>query len=533
MTTNPVVRRDYFGLGSRLAMAADEEEVFRIAAATFAPSGVELRWWPHREAPAQLVARLEGPTRFLPEERLLLLRVEVRGAPRAVVALGGVGLSEQELVCAELLAGQLSLACEAAQTIWALSRLNAELAMRNRLAEAAANIPELPRFLRAAVAELRRHLRCDGLSLYLMDEASEQLVLTDHVGGSDEAEAAFGRVEMGKGLVGKVAKDGKVRCWHPEDFGPVARPVIERMGFGTGLAVPLRTRARLLGVINPAWFARREVSWDERQTVEALGSHFAAVIEAQLLTDQVRLHAGELAEAQARLVQHERSAAVGEMVALVAHEVRTPLAVLYNAIACLRRGPTTEDATSLMEMVVQEGDRLNRMIEDLVRLTEPPRPQPSPTDLPALLQRALEAVGPHLPPGAQPLALECPEDLPALPLDARVLGYSVECLLRNAAQAVGPAGRIRVSAARVDGPFGAAAQIDIADDGPGVEDEVAARIFEPFFTTRASGAGLGLPLARQLLRGQGGDVTLVDGRSGRTTFRLTLPLTQVPPEGRR
>ena len=523
MTTS-VERRGFFGLGNRLAMAEDEEAVFRIASETLTGNQVALRRWSLDDPACPPMG--DEAVRFVPEDRVLLLRVDVRGSPWAVVSLSGPGVCGEDRPLAELLAGQLSLACEAAQTISALSRLNAELAMRNRLAEAAATITELPDFLRAAVAELRIHLHCDGLSLYLMDENSGEVVLTDHIGGSPEAEALFGRVRLGKGLVGKVAKDGEVRCWHPEDFGPVARPVIERMGFGTGLAVPLRTRSRLLGVLNAAWFQRRQVPWEERQLVCAMGSHFAAVIEAQMLAEALRRSAGDLAQAQARLVQHERMAAVGEMAALVAHEVRTPLAVLYNAIACLRRSPSAEDQAALMEMVLQEGDRLNRMVDDLVLLSSPARSQPAPTDLPALLQRALETARPHLPAKAPHLALECEGELAALPLDARVLGLSVDCLLRNAAQAVTPGGHIRVAASCTRGERGPSAQIDISDDGPGIPQAVAPRIFEPFFTTRAQGAGLGLALARQLLRSQGGDVTLLDGTRGRTTFRVTLPLAQ-------
>ncbi len=233
----------------------------------------------------------------------------------------------------------------------------------------------------------------------------------------------------------------------------------------------------------------------------------------------------ELARAHAELVRRERLAAVGELAAAVAHEIRNPLGVIFNAVSALRRNIAPEEAKGLYDMLQEEADRLNRMVGDLLDFTRPFNPTFEPTGLRALLSAAIAgAVGGEGDPAvAVEVAME--DGLPPVALDPRLMRQALINVLVNAAQAMTNGGKVEVRVRR-EGPF---LQIDVRDAGPGIPPEVRARMFEPFFTTKATGTGLGLAVVKRILESHGGSVSFESAPGQGTVFSLRLPLER--PEG--
>jgi len=222
------------------------------------------------------------------------------------------------------------------------------------------------------------------------------------------------------------------------------------------------------------------------------------------------------------LLQRERLAAIGEMAAVMAHEIRNPLGVFFNAVGGLRRlvhGPA--DADSLLAVAWEEAERLNRLVADLLEFAHPYSPRLEPTDLAPIVRNAAAAVArdpslPHVRVSA--IDVLVPEGLPRIAADPPRLHRALVNLLANALQHVAPGGSVKISAERAgEGEV----RISVYNDGASIPPEIVGRIFDPFFTTRAAGTGLGLAVVRRIVEDQGGRIGL-DAREAGVSFSVWL-----------
>ncbi len=239
------------------------------------------------------------------------------------------------------------------------------------------------------------------------------------------------------------------------------------------------------------------------------------------------------------LVQRERLAAVGELAAAVAHEVRNPLAAISGCIEMLRglnRERSGElEQERLMSIVLREIERLDALIADFLQFARPAPPKPEPVAVDAALAEVAEMCRAACPSGVR-VRVVAPEGLRVL-VDPTQLRQVLWNLVRNAVQAVGERGTIALSAARAPGAApqadaaslrsgaadeGGAVEIVVADDGPGIEPEVLERIFDPFFTTKPSGTGLGLATVHRIVTAHGGSIDVQSARGVGARFRVRL-----------
>ncbi len=285
-------------------------------------------------------------------------------------------------------------------------------------------------------------------------------------------------------------------------------------------------------------------------------------LAGSILWDEDRSEAGrilifkdvtEVVAMERQLRQSERLAAVGEMSANMAHEIRNPLAAISGSVQVLRAGvPGGEvdpERDQLMQIVVRETDRLSGLIQDFLQYARPRPPSCEPIllgdlieDVGRLIESSLpETVHLRLEPGSGICALADPGQL-------RQVLWNL-CL--NAAQAMPEGGELRVEVRAVDGepPQGAASarrngteegareesgasrwvELVVADTGVGIPFEAQEHIFEPFFTTKKEGSGLGLPTVHRIVESHGG-MLQVESEEGRgTTFRICLPWTEERP----
>jgi two-component system, NtrC family, sensor histidine kinase HydH len=212
----------------------------------------------------------------------------------------------------------------------------------------------------------------------------------------------------------------------------------------------------------------------------------------------------------------------------VAHEVRNPLGVIFNAVASLRRMLKPEgDPAMLLDILAEESDRLNRMVGDLLDFTRPREPILHAEDIPRLLQDAVEAArawqGGN---GRLTVSIEVEPELPRVPLDRRLIRQVLVNVLLNAIQSMPQGGRVQVRARREVHGQREMLRIDVADQGCGIPTELVHRVFEPFFTTKAQGTGLGLAVVKRIIEEHHGELSLESAPGRGTTFTFRLPFTQ-------
>lgn len=235
----------------------------------------------------------------------------------------------------------------------------------------------------------------------------------------------------------------------------------------------------------------------------------------------IRTQMEAIEAARARLVQSEKLAALGQLSASIAHEVRNPLAVIRSAAQSLGESVAGRDAEGerACRFITAEIDRLTSVVGSLLAFARPLRLDLKPVAVDELFDGALQLAAPDL----TRAHVQVARPLPTAPLrvraDVDLVRQVLVGLLVNAVEAVGRNGAITLDAHDREG----AIEIEVADSGPGVPTELRSRIFEPFFTTRAKGTGLGLPIARQIIEAHGGKLDVGERRGGGARFTVRLP----------
>jgi PAS domain S-box-containing protein len=228
----------------------------------------------------------------------------------------------------------------------------------------------------------------------------------------------------------------------------------------------------------------------------------------------------DLKAMEARLLERERLAAVGELAAMVAHEVRNPLAGIRGGCEILLEGyPAGEAKHDIGEEIIRQVDRLNRTVHDLLAFARPKAADPVPTDLHALMDRVIGNL--RQDPATQGVTVERSYD-PAFPIvavDARQIEQVLINLLQNAFQAIGHRGTVSL-ATRANGDR---VEIAVRDSGAGIAQDKMEHIFKPFFTTRSQGSGLGLAIVKKIVEAHGGAIRVESPPSGGALFTVALP----------
>jgi two-component system sensor histidine kinase HydH len=260
----------------------------------------------------------------------------------------------------------------------------------------------------------------------------------------------------------------------------------------------------------------------------AVGHLVDARARARRDAETIRRQMRELEESQRVAAQNEKLAALGELAAGVAHEVRNPLGVIRASAAMVQESfDPGEEPYRACRFICEETDRLNGLITSLLGFARPTRPRPQLLSMEKVLDRALQLGGPDLERRRVEVERRVHPGIPQLAADPDLLAQMVLGLLTNAAEALGSGGRVEL---RVEPrPAGEGLVLDVADSGPGVSLEDAGRIFDPFYTTKDTGTGLGLAMAARIVQTHGGHIEVIQGAGagpgGRgACFRVQLPV---------
>lgn len=233
----------------------------------------------------------------------------------------------------------------------------------------------------------------------------------------------------------------------------------------------------------------------------------------------------------------DRLAALGEMAAAIAHEVKNPLAGIEVMAGLLRRRiPDLPDAQSLVNDIISEAKIANAIVLEVLEFVRPIRLQVERTSIAQVLHDAVTLAERKVNRGGVNITLNVQEQLPLIQADHQQLCQLFSNLVINGLEALDGKGMIAITAAQgveyqepIAKPAGqdpaATLVVDVVDDGPGVPPEIAERVFNPFFTTKPQGSGLGLAIVRKIVDAHNGHIDLATAPGQGTRFRVTLPLS--------
>ena len=214
---------------------------------------------------------------------------------------------------------------------------------------------------------------------------------------------------------------------------------------------------------------------------------------------------------------------LGEMAAVVAHEVKNPLTGIRGAVQIIgSRLPAGSRDADVIKEIVSRIDALNDLMKDMLLFARPPQARMTSVDPVPIVTTVIGLV--RQDPGARDVSIDVEGESPAIHADAELLKLSLQNLLLNAVHAVQGKGRIRVLVRASD----EMCTIAVADSGPGIPPEVREKLFTPFFTTKSRGTGLGLSTAKRFVEAQGGSIAIECPPTGGTTVILKLRLADQP-----
>lgn len=403
--------------------------------------------------------------------------------------------------------------------------------LRRRL-ESAASLEDVVGEIVRALGESRRVT--DG-SVYLRDGNGPGYRLAGHVG-----QRPVPRIETvsAHAFLERLAREGVLVLENlerereeREELGDVREAttlgeIIDTMReLNAALVAAVRGEAEIYGFLCLRDDRLRDAyAPEEIVVIRSLAARIASAVESLRLYERLR--------------DRDRLAALGEMAAGLAHEIRNPLGSIKASAQFLseiaEQGGAAEE---FLGIIVEEVDRLNRVVTSFLDYARPTRGEATPIDPTATIERTLHLVRPDLGHDLE-LVVETAPSLPPVRIDPERLRQVLLNLVQNAAQAMEGKGTlvVRTSVRQSDpsGPTrGRMVEIEVIDSGPGLPDRVRENLFVPFVTTKDRGTGLGLAISQRIVSAAGGRIEArvrkdAEGRSIGTTFAVQLPVPDEP-----
>jgi signal transduction histidine kinase len=454
-----------------------------------------------------------------------------------VAARPGELFSDDELAFLETVGRQLCLAIERAKHLRAESARLQEaraLAAINRAIGTSLEIGEVLE----AVGETALELISAERVMVLLGSDPER-VRVAHISGAPHPELRAGQeldlVAHGARLLRKVIEEcgtHVVEDWQTDER--VNKVLARRWDLGSAVVACLSVKDRTLGALMLSRASASRWPPEAVELAEALAAQAAVAIEKAHLYEELRRAYQELKDAQARMIQSEKMAAVGTFASGLAHEVRNPLNSVALQLSLLERRTAslepelTSEIKELIGIIREEVKRLDGLVSDFLELSRAGRLQRRPTDLDAVIDEVVRLLRPEA--RARGITLRrkpLGEPAPELSLDGEKVKQVLINLVRNSIEAMPDGGAVTLESGAASGW----ATIHVRDTGPGLPEGLD--VFQLFVTSKPQGTGLGLSIAQQIVLEHGGELVGSSQPGRGAVFTVRLPLPQAAPRRER
>ncbi len=266
------------------------------------------------------------------------------------------------------------------------------------------------------------------------------------------------------------------------------------------------------GKINGILVIARDVT--ERMQMQKKLEEYSQQLEAL-----VEKRTSQLEEAQEKLIKNERLAAIGQVAAMVGHDLRNPLTGIAGATYYLKKklnAKTDKTIKEMLTLIEENIEYSNKIISDLLDYSREIKLELKETSPKSILENALSFV--EIPKGIS--ILKIIEDKPKIIVDVEKLKRVFINIIKNAIDAMPKGGTLTIKSSEKTGKL----EITFTDTGIGMPKDVLENIWTPFFTTKARGLGLGLPICKRIIEAHGGNISAESTVGKGTTFSITIPL---------
>jgi len=259
-------------------------------------------------------------------------------------------------------------------------------------------------------------------------------------------------------------------------------------------------------------------------TWELLEENRAATRRAQRAAEQLAEANRHLQEAEAQVRRTERLAALGQLSAGLAHEIRNPLSTIKGSAEMLLKNVNADSAVSheLAGYISSEVDRTNALVTRFLDFARPLALRLEKTEITEVIDEAVAEVEKYTPPLDVSIYKNYSPDIAPILIDRQLIERVLYNLLLNAAQASPPQGSVTVKTRQLDDTV----EISVIDRGAGIAPKDRESIFNPFFTTKSSGVGLGLAIVSKIVDEHGGQITVESEPGAGSVFHVLLPVRE-------
>jgi len=295
------------------------------------------------------------------------------------------------------------------------------------------------------------------------------------------------------------------------------------------VSVPMMASGKVVGVfaVDRA-YTQSPITPEDIRTLSMLANQAGLAIENSRLYTYIENVNRELSQARERLLESEKLAAMGEMAAGMAHEIRNPLVSIGGFTRRILKAINEEDSPirSYIEVIIEEVTRLEKTLSDILDFSRDTQENYARYDLHEVIREALYLLKRDMEEYKIEVSRQFSPDLPSVYVDKRQIKHVFYNLFLNACQAMEKGGilTIKTYKTRVDDrPFIAC---DVTDTGPGIPPDLLPNIFNPFFTTKDTGAGLGLSIVHNILSRHQGEIDVFNKEGQGATFIVKLPAAE-------
>lgn len=400
------------------------------------------------------------------------------------------------------------------------------------------NVIDLKEAVRITISSLEESRRVTHAALYLVDADGGGYELHGHLGPKpvERIDAAarrpfFERLNSARGAVvsmEQLEREHAARAGSAdtETIDTIARTLDE---MNAALCVSIVAEEQVIGLLCLKDERVREAyATDEIDLFRGVAAQIAITVQNSKLYE--------------RMKERDRLAALGEMAAGLAHEIRNPLGAIKGAAQLLTPSPEASEvppeSREFLGIIVEEANRLNRVVSQFLDYARPYRGTPEPLDVNEVVRKTAQLVTPP-PPGEGATApveihLQLAEELPRTRADAEKLRQVFLNLALNGVQAMPGGGKLTISTALRKGTRKAGPpqflEVRFRDSGVGIPPTELKSLFIPFYTTKDKGTGLGLPISQRIIESHGGTIEVRSRVGAGSTFTVLLPVHEEAKE---